>query len=199
MVNWTMLEEPDKPECYDRLRELSPEAWSGLTRLQLVASEPVIPEPVKDQLETMGLMKDGRITPEGTLAYGCRMEFVGEQWDYSKDGKVWMSCAVIATDGDGNDVLLHAFGPAIDWHIDQFGDDPVDLGLDGYTEPGVWVWVGSMGAVRCYSLDYGEEWDHEVTGDWRAPTEEEWEMIKQDECPWDRENLPRWPSTNSKS
>ena len=42
-----------------------------------------------------------------------------------------------------------------------------------------------MGAVRCDTDDYGEEWDHEANGDWRAPTEEEWALIKDGECPWD--------------
>jgi hypothetical protein len=192
MVEWTTITEPEKPECYDRLRELTPEAWSGLTQLQLVASEPLIIEAAKDQLETMGLMKDGRITQEGRLAYSCHMEFVGEQWDYENDGKTWMSCAVIATDGNGHDVLLHAFGPAFDWHIEQYGHTCEAICLDGYTEPGVWVFVGSCGSVPYHTYD-GLEYDLESTGDFRAPTEEEWDLIKEDECPWDRENLPKWP------
>lgn len=196
MANFTTITGPERPECYDRLSQLSPEAWGALRQLYYVDHEPTIIEPVVAELEAMGLMREGRITEEGRLAYGCQLDFPGEGWDYSKDGKTWMSCAVIATDGNGNDVLLHAFGPAIDWHIDQVGDDPVDLGLDGHPEAGVWVWEGSMGAVRCFSLDYGEDWDHEATGDFRAPTEEEWARIKEGECPWDRENLPKWPSAH---
>ena len=100
-----------------------------------------------------------------------------------------LSCAVVASDGHGNCLLLSHLGPAIDWHVDQYGRDLGDLGLND-APAGVWVWSGNMGAVRVSSIDY-EDWDLEVTGEWREPTPEEWEAIKADDCPWTPETLPR--------
>jgi hypothetical protein len=108
-------------------------------------------------------------------------------WD---DSRTIMSCAVVASDGRGNGVLLHHLGPAIDWAIDEIGRDLGDLGLSD-SPAGVWVWTGTMGSVRVTSIDYGEDWDWEVTGDWREPTAEEWETIKDEDCPWTPEMLPR--------
>ena len=113
-----------------------------------------------------------------------------EAWDYSKDGRVYMSCAVIASDGQGHDVLLFALGPAIDWHVEQYGYACDELGL-GSDESGIWVWEGTMGSVRCETLD-GTDWDFEVSGDLRTPTDEEWKHIRANECPWTKETLPRW-------
>lgn len=190
-VTFTTITEPEKPKCYDQLRDLSSEDWQTLHMLQIHETEPTVSAPSVDRLREMGLLtSDLRLTDEGRLAFQYQHDFLCP-WDYSKDGKVWKSCAVIASDGKGNDILLHAFGPAIDWHIDQYGTDLEELGL-GADDPGIWVWEGSMGAVRCYTPDYGEEWDHEANGDLREPTEEEWEHIKQEECPWDKDNLPRW-------
>jgi len=149
-----------------------------------------IDETVLKSLQDKGMLEGMKTTEKGREAssYWQPKPF----WDYSEDGKVWKSCAVIASDGDGNDVLLHAMGPAIDWHIDQYGTNCEELGLSGYTEPGIWVFEGTMGAVRLVSIDYGEDWDLEVSGDWREPTPEEWESIKSGDCPWDKDNLPRW-------
>jgi hypothetical protein len=115
----------------------------------------------------------------------------GSPWDYERDGKIWKSCAVVATDGKGNDVLLHAFGPAIDWHVDQYGYSCDAVCLTGHGEPGVWVFEGTVGSY-CYDTMDGREWDLEARGTWREPTSEEWDHIKEGECPWTRETLPRW-------
>lgn len=181
---------PEKPKCYDRLHELRDVEWDALHSLRLQEVPPPIPEEVMASLQRRDLVLDGELTHEGRLAAAFWEEFRLEQWDYSKDGRTWKSAAVVASDGNGNDVLLHAMGPAIDWHIDQFSTSCDELGLS-CPEPGVWVWVGTMGSVRCETMD-GVDYDHEVTGDWRAPTDEEWEFIKGDECPWDKDTLPRW-------
>jgi hypothetical protein len=183
------LEEPPKPKCFDRLHELSEAEWDVLSVLRWREDAPSIPDDVRVSLTQLDLIFGDSLTPEGRLAAEWVYEFA-DPWR-EDDGKSYKSCAVVASDGKGNDVLLHAFGPAIDWHVDEIGNSCDDLCLT-VPEPGVWVWVGSMGAVRVSSIDYGEDWDFEATGEWRAPTAEEWEFIKAGECPWTKETLPRW-------
>ena len=159
--------------------------------MKLIESEPDIIAPVWEELRTLGLVEGQRLTDEGRRAYEHHIDFVGGRWS-EEDFKVFKSCAVIATDGKGNDVLLHVCGPSFDWQINEEGHTCEALCLDGHTEPGVWVFEGTMVTVT-HETEYGPEYDVEPQGDWREPTEDEWEMIKQDECPWDREHLPRWP------
>lgn len=168
---------------------LNDEEAELLPRLYLQQMPVKADETLLKSLQDKGMLEGEQITEKGREAssYWQPKPF----WDYSEDGKVWKSCAVIASDGEGNDVLLQAMGPAIDWHIEQYGTDCADLGLGG-PEPGIWVWEGTMGAVRIQSIVYGEDWDHEATGDYRRPTKEEWEAIKQEECPWNKDTLPKW-------
>jgi hypothetical protein len=178
------------PALPESLKELKQKHWEVLNTLYY-KSRPYVPdERLRADLERHGLLDGTRLTVLGEQAHDQLHTFL--EWDYMKDGAVWMSCAVVASDGKNNDVLLQAYGPAIDWHLGELGDDCETLGLEA-PEPGIWVWTGTMGSVRIQSIDYGEDWDHEVAGDWREPTEEEWEHIKADECPWTKENLPRWP------
>lgn len=167
--------------------------WRALSTLHRNTHPTAVEKEVFDSLVEYFLVgEDGELTELGIQAWENAHRYACP-WDYSKDGTVWKSCAVIATDGEGNDVLLHACGPAIDYHIDQLGHDLEMLGLSGDEPgPGIWVWEGTMGAVRYDSPEVGVEYEHEARGDWRAPTAEEWEGIKQELCPWDKETLPRW-------
>lgn len=115
-------------------------------------------------------------------------------WDYEREGKVYMSCAVVAVGLGGEVVLLDHFGPAIDWHVEAYGSLAEELGLDFDEEPGIYVWEGGMGSVKIETID-GTDWDHKVSGGLRAPTDQEWEAIRKGECPWTRETLPRWKKT----
>jgi hypothetical protein len=191
MIEWKTIEEMPRPKCYDRLHELSTEAWGVLTQMSFRESELDVIAPVWDELVALGLVEGDRLTEEGRLAYQHHMDFVGERWS-EEDHKRLKSCAAVATDGDGNDILLAVCGPSFDWHVDQEGRTCEALGLDGCMDPGVWVFEGTMVTVT-HDTPYGPEYDVEPSGDWRAPTAEEWELLKEDECPWDRENLPRWP------
>lgn len=189
MTSFNHLEEPPKPACFDHLAELSEAAWGALSILRWLEKPHLISDEVRNALTKFDLIDGNSLTPEGRLAAEWAHEFT-ELWSHG-DGKIYMSCAVVASDGKGNDVLLYSCGPAIDWHVDQIGRSCSDLGLEA-PSPGVWVWEGSMGTVRVASTDWGEDWDHEAVGDWREPTAEEWESIKEEECPWTRETLPRW-------
>lgn len=192
MTDWEIgIKEPDKPACYDRLGELTSEDWDAIVHLTAYERHPPVPTESRRRLNELGLMDGDELTDDGRKAYAWCLDFQ-QEWDYEKDGTIYKSCAVVATDGKGNDVLLHCYGPAFDWHVEQYGHTCDALCLDGYTEPGVWVFEGTLGSVRHETLD-GTEWDLESEGDWRAPTDEEWVLIKDGECPWDKETLPRWP------
>lgn len=47
-------------------------------------------------------------------------------------------------------------------------------------------------SIKEISQEHGDDWGHEVVGDWREPTPEERDHIREGECPWDKGNLPRW-------
>jgi hypothetical protein len=191
MTTIKYVEEPPKPKCFDRLHELSEAEWDVLSTLRWREDDPAIPNEVRVSLTQRDLILGDSLTPEGRLAAEWIHEFTNPWRD--GEGKIYQSCAVVASDGKGNDVLLHACGPAIDWHLDEIGRSCSDLDLAA-PGPGVWVWIGSMGSYRVSTIDYGDDWDFEATGEWREPTAEEWESIKDDECPWTKETLPRWGS-----
>lgn len=129
----------------------------------------------------------GYSTGEGLL-----QRIVDEEEPFWSDQECrdYLSAAVIAVGPDGDSVLLHNFGPAIDWHTGEFSHSTEELGLDGMEEPGIWVWVGDMGSERHETID-GVDYDHVVIGEWREPTDEEWEAIRAGECPWTKETLPK--------
>jgi len=191
MTERTTIKEPDKPACYDRLGELGEAEWDAIVHLTAYDRHPPVSDAAKTKLNELGLMEGDEITADGRKAYAWCLEF-RKTWDYEKDGRTWKSCAVVATDGKGHDVLLHAFGPAFDWHIEQYGFEAGSICLDGYTEPGIWVFEGTCGSVRHETMD-GTDYDLESDGVWREPTEDEWSLIQQGECPWDKDTLPRWP------
>lgn len=176
--------------------DLTDDEWHALTLIVGRESPLYVSSEVLESLREKEMIVGEQATDKGREAASYWQPSSG--WDYSKDGRTWKSCAVIVSDGKERHILLHAYGPAVDWHIEQYGTDCEELGLTEAPGPGIWIWEGSMGAVQSFSLDYGEDWDHEVTGDWREPTEEEWELIKGDECPWDKETLPKWPKNRWK-
>jgi hypothetical protein len=183
----SLVPEPELPVSLD---ELDQEHWEVLNTLYY-RNRPYEPEEsLRAALERKGLLEGTKLTELGEKAHD-RMHRYLAPWDYTKDGKVWKSCAVIVSDGNYRDLLLHACGPSIDWHIEQYGWSCEELDMHA-PEPGIWVWEGSMGCVRVTSPDYGEDWEFEVNGDFRRPTDEEWEKIQDQECPWDKGNLPKW-------
>jgi len=170
--------------------DLTQDEWDALTQLVWREPELYIDAELLTSLQKKGMLTGHRPTDQGVKAVSTWEP--PSEWDYTKDGKVWKSAAVVVSDGTDRNLLLHAYGPAIDWHIDQVGSSCQELGLHA-PGPGIWVWEGSMGAIRHDSPITGEDWDYEVQGDWRVPTPEEWELVEDGECPWDKETLPKWP------
>lgn len=83
--------------------------------------------------------------------------------------------------------VMWAVGHHISMEMDDSGlTDPEDLGLEP-DEPGIWVWEGIYVYVPGYVDGYeapGEGY-MEPKGTWRLPTDQEWEALRNGECPWD--------------
>jgi hypothetical protein len=91
--------------------------------------------------------------------------------------------AVISSDGPDRCILLHNIGFVLAQQIEVCGDDMECLQLDGL-EAGIWIWEGTyIGTYDSWSGEY----DTEALGEFRKPTDEEWENIKDGEEPWDRD------------
>ncbi len=100
-------------------------------------------------------------------------------WDWSKN-----SLAVIASRG-GEGAVLWWVGGHIDFELCESGISALgDLGLDDAPE-GICVWDGVYVFHKDTSYYHDDGGESEAVGDFRAPTDEEGEYIKRNECPWD--------------
>ena len=92
------------------------------------------------------------------------------------------SKAVLASNGrDG--IVLSAVGYDILYQMEEGGLIMLaDLGLDDAPE-GISVWEGCYVQVPG-SYECPEDGDLEPIGKFRTPTDEEWECIKINKCPW---------------
>jgi len=93
------------------------------------------------------------------------------------------SKAVIANVG-GDGVVLWYVGGHLDYEINEagMGVDLCNLGLDDAPE-GLSVWEGKYIGHKHETMD-GTEYETECVGEFRDPTEDEWELIRQNVCPW---------------
>ena len=97
------------------------------------------------------------------------------------DNPLKPSMAVISSDGPNRCILLHHIGFDLANMYDACGDDTESLMLDGL-EAGIWIWEGRY--IGTYD-EWSGEYDTEALGEFRKPTDEEWENIKEGEEPWD--------------
>ena len=100
-------------------------------------------------------------------------------WDWNKK-----SLAVIASHG-GDGAVLWWVGGHLDYEISEgYASSLGDLGLDNAPN-GICVWEG----VYDYHSDksyYDNDGGYtEANGEFRVPTDEEWEYIRENRCPWD--------------
>jgi len=91
------------------------------------------------------------------------------------------SRAVVAN-GCSQGVALWWWGQHIDCEVDAFGDGLTDLGLDDAPH-GVSVWEGHYVYT---TVQYIEHVEHESApvGNFRAPTDTEWDAIRRGVSPW---------------
>lgn len=90
--------------------------------------------------------------------------------------------AVVAS-ANGQGCVLSFSGTALSAFIGENGTrDLRDLGLDDAPD-GIWVWEGKIVTTKMWT-DYGWEHDCGPEGEFRKPTDPEWEAIRRGECPW---------------
>ena len=100
-------------------------------------------------------------------------------YDWAKPSK-----AVIACDGVSHGCVLWTAGPHVDSMINEAGVSDLDnLGL-GDAPEGISIWEGGIMSVHHNTPD-ANEYEWWLDGRFRAPTDEEWESIRRNECPWD--------------
>ena len=104
----------------------------------------------------------------------------GANNEIEMDNPTMPGMAVIVSDGPDRCYLAHYIGFVLGNMIDVCGDDVTCLGFDGL-DAGIWIWEGTYSTTR----DYWGEYDTEAVGDFRKPTDEEFELIKGEESPWD--------------
>lgn len=103
------------------------------------------------------------------------------------------SMAVVASDGCGNGCVLFYVGPHIEEEINAVGRQLSDLSLDDCPD-GIWIWEGIYRGITYPSTpDHAEEYDTEIDGKFREPNLVEWNVIRNNLCPWDeKEWLKNW-------
>ncbi len=90
----------------------------------------------------------------------------------------------VVVQGMGRGCVLFSAGPHVDSMIDEAGVSDLDLlGLDDAPE-GISIWEGTIKTVHHHTPDMNE-YDSWLEGAFRAPTDQEWESIRKNECPWD--------------
>lgn len=103
------------------------------------------------------------------------------------------SKAVLASDGvDG--IVLYTVGPGLWQEMVEGGLSMLsDLGLDNAPK-GISVWEGKYiwqpGTYECPEDGYTKP-----VGEFHAPTDEEWDCIKQNKCPWP--DIPNSPGDST--
>lgn len=93
---------------------------------------------------------------------------------------------IVCYDGDG--MVLDFVGGHLENETDGTSRILSDLGLDNAPD-GISIWEG----YYVYSGDPYDGYDSEPSGDFRDPTGEEWEVIKQGGLPWDNAKYQRGP------
>lgn len=105
-------------------------------------------------------------------------------WDWNKASR-----AVVAKGHIG--CLLWYVGGHISFEIEEVGLYYLDLlGLDS-APPGISIWEGIYEPETDY---FGDTITH-PNGEFRPPTEEEWEAIRKGNCPWNPSEWKKEPES----
>lgn len=109
-------------------------------------------------------------------------------WNWDKPSK-----AVLAVGKCGTTIIMHGAGPVFAEYSPEVSNYAADLDLDLSDEnEGIYIWEGKLHSSK-YMTDCGMEYDSELIGDIREPTEEEWQFIMQGDCPWTHRDWLRNP------
>ena len=94
------------------------------------------------------------------------------------------SRAVVASDGNGRGAVIWWVGLAFWIEIQEYGvTDLGDLGLDD-APAGLSIWEGQIHTRQCGNPMDGYDYETELVGAFRPPTDEEWKDIRHGCEPW---------------
>lgn len=96
------------------------------------------------------------------------------------------SMAVIAY-GDERGMIIWYIGADLQFEMEEGGvRDIDDLGLEPPND-GIWIWEGRY-AWSPGSYEYPDDGESNPVGEFRAPTDNEWQAIREGRCPWNPED-----------
>lgn len=103
-------------------------------------------------------------------------------YDFSKPSRL-----VIAYGGHGDGIIMWAVGGHFAVFYDMNGGslEVSEYGLDYTVDAGIYVWEGHILDTSTDSPINGRDYDCELQGELREPTEAEWDAIKAGNPPWD--------------
>jgi len=108
----------------------------------------------------------------------------GETWGgWPKAAWKENSTALVAY-GNGGGLVLEYEGPHLDYEICEVGQGwgTGDLMGDPPSEdPHLWIWEGKLVNTTSHYLEGADEYDSELSGDWRPLTDEEWAKFRKGE------------------
>ena len=91
--------------------------------------------------------------------------------------------AVVANRDDGKGVVLWCAGKGIEEEVSATSPRLDDLGLDDAPE-GISIWEGCIVTRKCGNPLYGVDYETELVGKFRDPSDAEWAEIHQGRSPW---------------
>lgn len=109
-------------------------------------------------------------------------------YDFSKK-----SMAVIASNENGDGAVVWSVGPHILMEQEETGLRSLDeLGLVP-DAAGIWIWEGK-GVWQDGPWEHPQDGELILEGEFRVPTDEEWNAIRRNECPWNDDDWldPNW-------
>jgi hypothetical protein len=131
----------------------------------------------------MNKISEQRIILDGLL-YGGPSDLWGG-YDFSKQSR-----AVVAARSKDEGIVLWGVGGHINAAMHPAASslgptlDALDLTAPGC---GIWIWEGKY-VWAPENLEHPDSDDSMPQGEWREPTEEEWQSIRNGVCPWDDED-----------
>lgn len=101
---------------------------------------------------------------------------------YPKEAWNKDSFAVVASD-TRRMIVLYTGGPAVKMELDESGMDPEEILPVEEAGDGISVWVGKT-KWEPGPYEYPDDGETILDGEFRDPTDQEWEHIRKGESPW---------------
>lgn len=108
------------------------------------------------------------------------IEDVVDGWE---DPEEWRPSRAVVAQGEDKGVMLWWDGSGVEQLASDVSPRTEDVGLDD-APVGISIWEGEMETQRVTIID-SEEYESELRGKFRSPTDEEWTAIREGRSPWE--------------